>query len=112
MDGHSACAASASDLNARRQTSLIVINGQSAWTAPKGLRLGLPLAALEKLNGRPFRMRGFGVRSERAPGNIADRDQRPVGLDGAERVAPGAAARRARKAQWTAIPHARLRRPI
>jgi hypothetical protein len=44
---------------ARADTSLIVINGHSTWTAPKGLRLGLPLAALEKLNGRPFTLAGF-----------------------------------------------------
>ena len=33
--------------------------GQSTWTAPKGLRLGLPLAALEKLNGKPFKLIEF-----------------------------------------------------
>jgi hypothetical protein len=44
---------------ARMGTSLIVINGQSAWSAPKGLRLGLALAALERLNGKPFRLRAF-----------------------------------------------------
>ena len=38
---------------------LMVINGQSTWTAPKGLRLGLPLAALERLNGKPFTLSGF-----------------------------------------------------
>jgi hypothetical protein len=40
-------------------TRLIVITGQSTWTAPKGLHLGLPLAALEKLNGKPFKLTGF-----------------------------------------------------
>jgi hypothetical protein len=44
---------------ARSDVSLIVITGQSQWTAPKGLRLGLALAALEKLNGKPFRLSGF-----------------------------------------------------
>jgi hypothetical protein len=44
---------------ARSDTHLIVINGQSTWTAPKGLRLGLALAALEKLNGKPFKISGF-----------------------------------------------------
>src|SRR5262249_13086745 len=29
------------------------------WTGPKGLRLGLTLAALEKLNGKPFKLSGF-----------------------------------------------------
>jgi hypothetical protein len=38
---------------------LIVINGQSTWTAPKGLRLGLPLAAVEKLNGKPVKLKGI-----------------------------------------------------
>jgi hypothetical protein len=44
---------------ARSGTSLIAINGQSTWTAPKGLRLGMPLAALEKLNGKPFKLTGL-----------------------------------------------------
>jgi hypothetical protein len=40
-------------------TRMVVIGGQSTWTAPKGVRLGLPLAALEKLNGKPFKLMGF-----------------------------------------------------
>jgi hypothetical protein len=44
---------------ARSDTSVIVITGQSTWTGPKGLRLGLTLAALEKLNGKAFRLSGF-----------------------------------------------------
>ncbi|NVO17268.1 MAG: hypothetical protein HXX10_24850, partial [Rhodoplanes sp.] len=44
---------------ARSDTSLIVITGQSTWTGPKGLKLGLGLAALEKLNGKPFKLSGF-----------------------------------------------------
>ena len=47
------------DEASRTETALIVINGQSTWTGPKGLRLGLPLAALEKLNGKPFKLAGF-----------------------------------------------------
>ena len=47
------------DVDARSDTSLIVINGRSQWTAPKGLKLGLSLAALEKANGRPFKLSGF-----------------------------------------------------
>jgi hypothetical protein len=43
----------------RSQTYLIVINGQSTWAGPKGLRLGLGLAALEKINGKPFKISGF-----------------------------------------------------
>jgi hypothetical protein len=44
---------------ARADTSLIVINGQSQWSAPKGLKLGMQLAALEKANGKPFKISGF-----------------------------------------------------
>jgi hypothetical protein len=47
------------DEASRSGTSLIVITGQSTWGAPKGLRLGLPLAALEKLNGKPFKLKGL-----------------------------------------------------
>ena len=42
----------------RSDTSVIVISGQSGWTGPRGLRLGLPLVALEKLNGKPFKLKG------------------------------------------------------
>src|SRR5262245_19632509 len=44
---------------ARAGTHLIVINGQSTWTGPKGLRIGLQLAAIERLNGKPFKLKGF-----------------------------------------------------
>jgi hypothetical protein len=47
------------DEGARTGTHLIVINGKSTWMAPKGLKLGLPLAAIEKLNGKPFKLKGF-----------------------------------------------------
>jgi hypothetical protein len=43
----------------RSGTRMIVIGGQSTWTAQKGVHLGLPLAALEKLNGKPFKLMGF-----------------------------------------------------
>lgn len=43
----------------RNGTSVIAINGKSQWIAPKGMKLGLPLAALEKANGRPFKVSGF-----------------------------------------------------
>jgi hypothetical protein len=52
----------------RSGTYLIVINGKSTWTAPKGLRLGLALAAVEKLNGRPFKLKGF----EKDGGSVTD----------------------------------------
>jgi hypothetical protein len=41
--------------------SVIAINGKSQWSAPKGMKLGLSLAALEKANGRPFKLSGFGA---------------------------------------------------
>jgi hypothetical protein len=49
---------------ARSGTYLIVINGQSTWSAPKGLKLGLPLAALERLNGKPFKVGAFSKGNE------------------------------------------------
>ncbi len=44
---------------ARMDTYLIVINGQSTWAAPKGVKLGLQLAALEKINHKPFKLKGL-----------------------------------------------------
>jgi hypothetical protein len=41
-------------------TYLIVIGGQSTWTGPNGVRLGLGMAALEKLNSKPFKLTGVG----------------------------------------------------
>jgi hypothetical protein len=43
----------------RTGTYLILINGQSTWTGPGGLHLGLTLAQLEKLNHKPFKVKGF-----------------------------------------------------
>lgn len=43
----------------RSGTRMVVIEGQSTWSAQKGLRLGLSLAALEKLNGKAFKLMGF-----------------------------------------------------
>ncbi len=43
----------------REGIRMIVIAGQSTWTAQKGVHLGLPLAALEKVNGKPFKLMGF-----------------------------------------------------
>jgi hypothetical protein len=54
---------------ARSGTYLIVINGQSTWTAPKGLKLGLQVAQLERLNGKPFKLKGFGSSNE---GTVSD----------------------------------------
>lgn len=43
----------------RSNTHLIVINGQSDWIAPNEIHLGLTLAELEQLNGKPFKLSGF-----------------------------------------------------
>jgi hypothetical protein len=48
-----------SDMDKRKDVYLIAINGSSTWTGPGGLRLGLSLADLEKLNRKPFKLRGF-----------------------------------------------------
>jgi len=45
----------------RSDTQVIAINGKSQWAAPKGLKLGLGIAALEKLNRKPFKLSGFGA---------------------------------------------------
>jgi hypothetical protein len=47
------------DATSHSGTYLIVITGQSDWTAPDGLRLGLALAELEKLNHKSFKLKGF-----------------------------------------------------
>jgi hypothetical protein len=43
----------------RSSTYLILINGKSTWSAPGGMRLGLTLAELEKLNHKAFKVKGF-----------------------------------------------------
>ena len=53
----------------RSGTYLVVINGQSTWSAPKGLKLGLQVAQLERLNGKPFKLKGFGSSNE---GSVSD----------------------------------------
>jgi hypothetical protein len=45
----------------RSGTQVIVINGKSNWTAPRGVKLGAQLAAVEKLNGKPFKLSAFGA---------------------------------------------------
>jgi hypothetical protein len=47
------------DQASRTRISLIVINGKSIWSAPRGLRLGLTVAEVEKLNHKPFKLKGF-----------------------------------------------------
>jgi hypothetical protein len=43
----------------RTGTYLIDIAGKSTWTGPGGLRLGMTLEQLEKLNKKPFKLKGF-----------------------------------------------------
>ena len=45
----------------RSGTQVIAINGKSNWTAPRGVKLGAQLAAVEKLNGKPFKLTAFGA---------------------------------------------------
>lgn len=53
----------------RTGTYLIDIAGKSIWTAPKGLRLGLTLEQLQKLNKKPFKLSGF---DSGGTANVAD----------------------------------------
>jgi hypothetical protein len=43
----------------RSGTQVIAINGKSAWAGPRGVKLGTPLAAVEKMNGKPFKLSAF-----------------------------------------------------
>jgi hypothetical protein len=45
----------------RSGTQVIAINGKSAWAGPRGVKLGAQLAAVEKLNGKPFKLSPFGA---------------------------------------------------
>ena len=45
--------------SSRSGTQVIVINGKSAWAAPRGIKLGTQLAAVEKLNGKAFKLTPF-----------------------------------------------------
>jgi hypothetical protein len=47
--------------SSRSGTQVIAINGKSGWTGPRGVKLGISLAAVEKLNGKPFTLTGFGA---------------------------------------------------
>lgn len=48
------------DHAARARPSSVVLAGGSTWVGPGGVHLGAPLAEVEKQNGRPFRLAGFG----------------------------------------------------
>ena len=45
----------------RSGTQVIAINGKSNWAGPRGIKLGAPLAAVEKINGKPFTLGAFGA---------------------------------------------------
>ena len=45
----------------RSGTQVIAINGKSNWAAPRGIKLGTPIATVEKLNGKPFKLTAFGA---------------------------------------------------
>jgi hypothetical protein len=55
----------------RTGTYLIDIADKSIWSGPKGLRLGLTLEQLEKLNKKPFKIKGF---DENDVASVADWD--------------------------------------
>jgi len=48
-----------SDRNHRSDIHLIVIGDRSTWTAPGGIRLGQTLEQVEKINHKPFKLKGF-----------------------------------------------------
>lgn len=47
-----------SDEKGRRRPAMVVTTG-TGWTGPKSIRVGTPLAEVEKANGRPFVLYGF-----------------------------------------------------
>jgi hypothetical protein len=48
-----------SNRTTRSDIHLIVIGGQSTWTAPGSLRLGQTLEQVEKINHKAFKLKGF-----------------------------------------------------
>jgi len=48
------------DENNRTRPIYIGIDAKSEWIAPPGIHAGMPIEEVEKLNGRPFRLNGFG----------------------------------------------------
>lgn len=49
------------DPHARTRPRRVIVRGErSNWTAPRGLALGTDLRNVERINGRPFRLAGFG----------------------------------------------------
>lgn len=48
------------DENNRARPIYFSIDSASQWIAPLGIRIGTPIEEVEKLNGKPFRLNGFG----------------------------------------------------
>lgn len=48
------------DEETRTKPTSIVIEGNSGWLAPKGVKIGTPLAQIQRLNGKTFKLSGFG----------------------------------------------------
>ena len=48
------------DLKAKANPSRIDVNAPSTWSGPGGIRNGLPIKEVEKLNGGAFTLNGFG----------------------------------------------------
>lgn len=44
----------------RARPIYINIDGASKWIAPLGIRIGTPIGEVERQNGKPFRLNGFG----------------------------------------------------
>jgi hypothetical protein len=48
------------DAKARARPSMISVSAPSLWTGPGGVGNGMKLTEVEKLNGKPFKLAGFG----------------------------------------------------
>ena len=48
------------DIKTRTRPTRIVISAPSTWLGPSGIRNGLPIKDLEKINGGSFSIKGFG----------------------------------------------------
>jgi hypothetical protein len=48
-----------SDQKARRRPAAIRAKDQSTWASANGIRIGMALADIEKMNGKPFKLSGF-----------------------------------------------------
>jgi hypothetical protein len=48
-----------SDQKARRRPAAIRAKDQSSWASANGIRIGMAIADIEKMNGKPFKLSGF-----------------------------------------------------